>query len=176
MKTRCLVTALAVLAVASSAFASETFSWTGSYQGHVICARVADGMPLNFRRSISADVLQDGDELLFVIGSDFDMGDRVGNSLYRGLLHRGAAGEADSGFLEACRTSFPYKELVRIFPMAPTQYPFGVVADTIFVSDMMPGAEGNLIVESCRWSLDRVSDQSPEIEGCGGATSEGSPQ
>jgi len=75
-------------------------------------------------------------------------------------------GDIESGFLEVCRPSFPYKELVRIFPTGTTSDEFGFSADTVFVTERLPGSKGTLVVESCRWSLDRITTEAPEIETC----------
>ena len=171
MKAKNLVVALAVSAVTPAALASETFSWSGSYEGYVVCDHVADGVPSNFSVSVSAWILQDGDVLHVAVGSDIDAAVGASSSGYQGLLSRSPASEVESGFLEACRPSFPYKELVRLFPTAPTQDRFGFAADTIFVSDSLPGEEGALVVESCMWSFNRISDQVPDFELCDEATS-----
>ena len=173
MKERVLMVALAVSVSASSTFANETASWNGRYEGYVVCDRVADGVGSNFGLSVVAEVLQDGDELHLAIGGGSDTGDSTQNSLYRGQIRGSATGEMESGFLETCRPDFPYRELVRIFPAVPTQERFGFAADSIFVSDMLPGAEGSLVVESCKWALNRVSREAPEIDVCDDTASAG---
>ena len=159
-------TAIAVVfaVTAASAAAAEPFSWTGTYQGFFVCDNVTAGVPSNFGRSMTLHIHQDSDVLNVEIDSVVDAS--VGGSLYHGLVTRSPAGDIESGFLEVCRPSFPYKELVRIFPAGTTGDGFGFSADTVFVTDGLPGIEGKLVVESCKWSLDRIKSEVPDFETC----------
>ncbi len=55
-----------------------------------------------------------------------------------------------SGYVTACRPDFDYQESVRILPTLPTEDGLSFAADTIFITEALPGQEGRLIVESCR--------------------------
>ena len=149
-----------------AAVAEGTTPWTGKYQGYVVCDRMRDGSGANFRVEVSVGIVQQEDIVHVSVSSKFDGKGRPPNSLYHGVVRESRSGDMQSGFLEACRPSFPYKELVRVFPATPSPTSFGFAADSIFISDRMPGAEGELVTESCKWALDRVSVQAPKIEFC----------
>ncbi len=171
-----LLSALTIAAMASptthagtglqTGSAAEAASWTGEYAGYVICDRLRDGAGSNFGVEVSVGIVHEGDTLHMAVSSTLDGGGRPPSSLYHGLLRRSRSGDVGSGFLEACRPSFPFKEQLRIFPATPSRVGFGFAADSIFISDGMPGGDGELIVESCKWSLDRISLQAPVIEFC----------
>lgn len=153
------------LAMSTSVSAEEAFSWTGSYEGFVACDRVMNGVPSTFGRALELHFVQDGNVLHVATEiDDPSLGDKA--SLYNGLVMASPAGDFTSGYLEACRSRFPYKELIRIFPAGTTSDKFGFSASTVFVSDRLPGAEGDLLVENCRWSATRVSGEVPKIKRC----------
>ena len=150
---------------ASPVIAEDVFSWTGSYEGFVVCDRVMDGVPSTFGRALELHFVQDGDVLHLATGiDDPSLGNKP--SLYSGLVMASPAGDFTSGFVEACQSRFPYKELVRIFPAGTQAEKFGFSASTVFISDSLPGAEGALLVESCRWSATRVTTKEPKIQRC----------
>jgi len=155
---------LLVLSVAT-ARAEATFSWTGSYEGYVVCDRVMDGVPSTFGRALELHFVQDGNVINIATGID-DPSLGTKPSLYHGLVMTSPSGEFESGFIEACKSRFPYKELIRLFPASTQSKPFGFSASTVFVSDSLPGSEGDLLVESCRWSATRVSTAEPKIQKC----------
>jgi len=146
--------------------AAEGFSWTGTYEGHFVCDHVIGGAAGGFSRPFSAHIRQSGariDMETFALISPETKGKP---SLYRGKLQENAEGLVMSGYLEACRGRFDYKELVRIFPATASGGSFSFAADTIFVSEALPGAEGKLLVESCKWALKRTSAEVPDFETC----------
>ncbi|WP_281929559.1 hypothetical protein [Roseibium album] len=153
------------LALSNSANAGEAFSWTGSYEGFVACDRVMNGAPSTFGRALALHFVQDGNVLHIATEiDDPSLGNKA--SLYNGLVMASPAGDFTSGYLEACQSRFPYKELIRIFPASTTSDEFGFSASTVFVTDSLPGAEGALLVENCRWSATRVSREVPKIKKC----------
>ena len=160
------LTAAAFFAVyASTAFAEDTFSWTGSYDGFVVCDHVENGVPSTFGRAFELHMVQEGDVLHIATGID-DPTIGTGASLYHGRIMASPAGDFTSGFIQSCKPRFPYKELIRIFPAGTKAETFSFSASTVFVSDSLPGSEGALVVESCRWSATRVSSDEPKIQRC----------
>ncbi len=146
--------------------AEEAFSWTGTYEGMFACDDVTDGRASSFGRDMKVQIVQEDDRLTVHTGAVVDSATGTSTSIYTGVVKDSANGDVSSGYLEICWSSFAYKELLRIFPAATDEENFGFAADTIFVSDSLPGAEGALVVESCKWSLKRVSTQKPDIAAC----------
>ena len=155
-----------ILATLGAACADDAFSWTGSYEGMLACDDVTGGEFSTFARSVTASVQQTETEIQLEISAVVDASEGVTSSTYRGGIMYSPAGDVASGYLEACRVSFPYKELVRIFPASVTGETFAFSADTIFVSEAVPGTDDKLIVESCRWSLTRISTETPSLNSC----------
>ncbi|WP_108882330.1 hypothetical protein [Anderseniella sp. Alg231-50] len=155
-----------VLALSSLPAAAEGFSWTGTYEGHFVCDHVNGGAAGGFSRSFLANIRHTGTSLdveTFAVISPETKGKP---SLYRGKVQEIAGGKVMAGYLEACKGRFDYKELVRIFPATSAGQSFSFAADTIFTTEALPGAEGRLVVESCKWALKRVSAEVPEFEAC----------
>ena len=146
--------------------AAEPISWTGTYEGHFVCDHINGSAAGGFSRSLQAHVRHDGTRLdveTFAVISPETKGKP---SLYSGKVQDIAGGQVMAGYLEACRGRFDYKELVRIFPATRVGQAFSFAADTIFITEALPGAEGRLVVESCKWALKRVSTDAPEFETC----------
>lgn len=144
----------------------EAFSWTGTYEGLFACDDVTNGRASSFGRDMKVEIVQEGEKLTVHTGAVVDDATGTSTSIYTGTVRDSAKGDVSSGYLEVCRSSFPYKELLRIFPATTDRDNFGFAADTIFISESLPGAEGDLVVESCKWSLKRISTDRPDIESC----------
>ncbi|MEM9630889.1 MAG: hypothetical protein AAGA50_06170 [Pseudomonadota bacterium] len=162
---RLLVAGIFTVFSALPVLAEEPFSWTGSYDGFVVCDHVEAGVPSTFGRALELHFVQEGDVLHIATGID-DPTIGTGTSLYHGLVMSSPAGDFTSGFIQSCKSRFPYKELIRIFPAGTQTEKFGFSASTVFVSDSLPGSEGALVVESCRWSATRISTDEPKIQRC----------
>ncbi len=63
-----------------------------------------------------------------------------------------------------CLARISQKELARFFPAYSGGGDFRITANTIFVLETVPGVEGKLVVDSCMWSLKRLSSERPTIE------------
>ena len=146
--------------------AAQPASLTGTYEGHFVCDRVISGSAGGFSRQFSAHIRQTGERIDMETFALISPETRGKPSLYAGKLQDSAGGAVVSGYLEACKGRFDYKEMVRIFPATTSGSAFSFAADTIFVSSALPGAEGKLLVESCKWALKRVSSDAPEFETC----------
>ncbi|MEM9360395.1 MAG: hypothetical protein AAGB04_29815 [Pseudomonadota bacterium] len=156
----------ALLIVASPVLADD-LSLTGTYSGVVACERTENGLPGIFRLDLDIRVRQSGDRLDVATWTAEDEAlQRRTASLYSGKAV--AANGQVSGYLTACRPDFEYVETIRILPTVKTQADFGFAADTIFVTESLPGREGHLIVESCRWIMTRNSTDVPEMQTCSG--------
>ena len=154
----------ALFLLAAPAYGAET-SLTGSYSGVVACDRTDDGRPAAFQIPLNIRILQDGDRLHIATWTAGD----VALKRRKASLYTGKAVTADgrvSGYVTACRPDFDYQELVRILPALPTEDGLSFSADTIFMTEALPGREGELIVESCRWVMVRQSADPPDMERC----------
>lgn len=151
------------------ALAQQPFSWAGHYDGYVTCDHVQDGVASTFAMPFQLLVAQDGDTIR--IGTRTANPDETGAglSIYEGRVMGSPDGGFVSGFVEACRPRFAYRELVRMFPASTDPDRFAFSASTIFVTESMPEAEGALVVESCRWSATRTSMEAPTLEPCAAA-------
>jgi hypothetical protein len=138
---------------------------TGTYEGFFVCDHVAAGESGGFGRAMTMEVVQTGDEIAMRNTVAVDPSGPESHTLYRGRVVAGAGG-AISGYAEVCGGTFPHKELVRIVPASPSRAPFSFAADTVFVSEAVPGMGDRLVVESCRWALTRVATETPEFEAC----------
>ena len=145
--------------------AAADFSLTGTYQGFFTCDDVADGAGGAFGRAMTMEVVQSGDRIEMRDTVAVDPSGPELHTLYRGRVAADGGG-AVSGYAEACGGTFPHKELARIFPASPSREPFGFAADTVFVSEAVPGVGAKLVVESCKWALTRVSTETPRFEPC----------
>ena len=161
-----LVMAILVPALFSLPASAEGFSWNGSYEGHFVCDDVTAGVAGGFSRPFKAQIIRNGTDIDLAISAVVDPTAGASPSRYRGKLQETAGGAVMSGYLEVCSGRFAYKEMVRIFPATVSGENFSFAADTIFVTEALPGAEGKLVVESCKWSLKWVSVEAPEFETC----------
>jgi hypothetical protein len=154
----------AVLMAAAPATAADV-SLTGTYEGFFVCDHIAGGEAGGFGRAMTMEVVQTGDRIAMRNTVKVDPAAPESHTLYRGRVAADAAGSI-SGYAEVCGGTFPHKELVRIFPASPSREPFSFAADTVFVSEAVPGIGDKLVVESCKWALTRVSPETPEFEAC----------
>ena len=145
---------------------AEPGSWTGTYEGHFVCDHVIGGTAGGFSRSFSAHVRHSGTSIDVETFALINPETKGKPSLYHGKLQETAGGAVTSGYLEACKGRFDYKELVRLFPASSSGKSFSFAAYTIFVSEALPGAEGKLVAECCKWALKRTSTQAPDFETC----------
>ncbi len=158
---------LATLLLLATPAYSEEANLTGSYSGVVACDRTDDGRPGAFQLRLNIRVLQDGDRLDIATWTAKD----EALKRRRPSLYTGKAAIADgrvSGYVTACRPDFDYEEAVRILPALPTKDGLSFSADTIFMTEALPGREGELIVESCRWVMVRENKDPPDMERCAG--------
>ena len=152
-------------ALAALPASAADVSLTGRYQGFFACDDVADGAGGAFGRAMEMEVVQSGDLIAMRNTVAVDASGPPSHTLYRGRVAADAGG-AISGYAEACGGTFPHEELVRIFPASPSREPFSFAADTVFVSEAVPGMGDKLVVESCKWVLTRVSTEVPQFEAC----------
>jgi hypothetical protein len=156
--------ALFAAAAATPAVAAE-FSLTGTYQGFFVCDHSAGGAGGGFGRAMTMEIVQTGDRIAMRNTVAVDPSGPESHTLFRGRVAADAGG-AVSGYAEVCDSTFPHKELIRILPASPTRAPFSFAADTVFVSEAVPGIGDELVVESCKWALTRVSTETPAFEAC----------
>jgi uncharacterized cupredoxin-like copper-binding protein len=154
------------LMLTTAAAADEAFDWSGSYEGFVVCDDVTAGAGGAFGLPMSLTIVQSGDRIDAQNTVQVTPSGQASHTLFRGRVAADAAGDTVSGYLEACDATFAHKELIRIFPTATTRMPFAFAADTVFVSEAVPGEAGKLVVESCKWSLKRVATNSPDFAPC----------
>jgi len=157
---------LALLGTASARSAEDAFSWTGSYQGFVTCDDATGGVFGTFARPVTAGIVQTGEAIVLDLSVVVESDVGVTSTTFRGEVMSSSAGDVSTGYVESCKGSFPHTELARFFPASTRSEGFAFTADTIFVSKDVPGAAGKLVVESCRWSLVRISTEAPEVGGC----------
>ena len=160
-----VLTALLISLIAAPA-AAEGFSWTGSYEGHFVCDDVTAGAAGGFSRPFEARIIHSGSDIDVAVSAVVEPSVGASPSRYRGKLQETAGGAVMSGYLEVCSGRFEYKEMVRIFPATNTGKTFSFAADTIFVTEALPGADGKLVVEACKWALKRVATETPDFQPC----------
>ncbi|WP_170546653.1 hypothetical protein [Ruegeria arenilitoris] len=158
-------TAITLLVAGSFAPAlAESFSLTGQYEGMYACDSTTGGVPSSWSDPMTAGIVQDGDrisiDLLYTdkqeLGAEY--------SLYTGSVALAPNGTLVSGYFEACGGTFPSKELARIFPAA-TDTSFSFSVTSVWASDQVPNLPG-LTVQTCTWSLKRVSTEPPKVRPC----------
>ncbi|MFY2822871.1 hypothetical protein [Ruegeria sp. MALMAid1280] len=143
---------------------AESFSLTGQYEGMYACDSTTGGVPSSWADPMRAGIVQDGDrmsiDLLYTdkqeLGAEY--------SLYTGSVALAPDGKLVSGYFESCGGTFPSKELARLFPAA-TDTPFSFSITSVWASDQVPNLPG-LTVQTCTWSLRRVSTDTPEVRPC----------
>lgn len=158
------ITVLTVIATAAAA--GEPFDWTGTYRGFVVCNDVTAGAGGSFGAQMTLEIVQTGERIDARNTVDVVSSQGASHTSYRGKAMANATGDTVSGYVEVCDATFPHKELVRIFPASTDRKPFGFAADTVFVSEAVPGKEGKLVAESCKWSLTRTATARPSFEPC----------
>ncbi|MEM8956325.1 MAG: hypothetical protein AAGC86_00785 [Pseudomonadota bacterium] len=144
---------------------SDGFSLTGQYEGLYACDSTTAGVPSTWSRPLTAGIVQDGDS--FTIDLRYTDKQELGAeySLYSGQIAQSDENKLVSGYFEACGGSFPSKELARIFPTAVQSDPFALSVTSVWVSDQVPNIPG-LTVQICKWSLTRVSTDTPTNRPC----------
>lgn len=158
---------IAVLTViATAAVAGEPFDWTGTYRGVVACDDVTAGAGGSFGAQMTLEIVQTGERIDARNTVEVVPSQGASHTSYRGKAMANADDNTVSGYLEVCDATFPHKEMVRIFPASTDREPFGFATDTVFVSEAVPGKEGKLVAESCKWSLKRISTERPSFEPC----------
>ncbi len=160
-----LVATFAALAAMAGAAMAEGFSLTGRYEGRYACDSTTAGVPSSWSRPMAAGIVQDGDT--FTIDLTYTDKQELGSeySLYSGMMSLNPDGSLVSGYFEACGGSFPSKELARFFPAGTATDPFSVSITSVWASDVVPNVPG-LTVQSCVWSLTRVSTEAPKVRPC----------
>jgi hypothetical protein len=156
----------AALLLAGSATAAEPFDWSGTYEGFVVCDDITAGAGGTFGLPMTLAIAQTEDRVDARNTVAVDPSEAASDTVFRGKVMASVAGDMVSGYLEACEATFPHKEMIRIFPAGTGRQPFGFAADTVFVSEAVPGEEGKLVVESCKWSLKRTSTERPSFDPC----------
>ncbi|MCG7521399.1 hypothetical protein [Ruegeria sp. Ofav3-42] len=154
-----------VLGQIATASLAETFSLTGQYEGRYACDSTTGGVPASWSDPMRAGIVQDGDDisidLLYTdkqeLGAEY--------SLYSGSIALSPDGTLISGYFEACGGTFPSKELARFFPASTSSAPFSLSVTSVWASDQVPNIPG-LTVQTCIWSLTRVSTDTPKIRSC----------
>lgn len=141
------------------------FSLTGAYEGFFVCDHIAGGEGGGFGRAMTMEIVQTGDEIAMRNAVAVDPAGPASHTLFRGRVASDAGGSV-SGYAEVCGGTFPHKELIRISPASTSREPFSFAADTVFVSEAVPGMGDRLVVETCKWALTRVSIEAPEFEAC----------
>ena len=153
------------LMIAAFPVLADDPSLTGTYSGVVACERTENGLPGVFLLNLDIRVHQNGNRLdIATWTAEDETLQRRAASLYSGKA--AVANGQVSGYVAACRPDFEYIETIRIVPSVKTTADFGFAADTVFVTEALPGREGYLIVESCRWVMTRNSTEVPEMEKC----------
>ena len=87
---------------------------------------------------------------------------------YRGSIMFSPGGDITTGYVEPCRESFDFKEIVRFFPASAVTDGFALTADSIFMSKDLPGLEGKLVLHACKLSITRTSLETPTMRTCDG--------
>ncbi|WP_170333897.1 hypothetical protein [Ruegeria arenilitoris] len=143
---------------------ADGFSLTGQYEGMYACDSTTGGVPSSWADPMRAGIVQDGDrisiDLLYTdkqeLGAEY--------SLYTGSIALAPDGKLVSGYFESCGGTFPSKELARLFPAA-TDTAFSFSVTSVWASDQVPNLPG-LTVQTCTWSLKRVSTETPKVRPC----------
>ena len=154
----------ALIAVAGTAQA-DPFSITGRYEGLYACDSSTAGVPSSWARPMSAAIVQDGTTIRIDLRYTDEAEEGAEYSLYTGELAAAPDGSFVTGYFAACGGTFPSLELARIFPAATNETAFQFAVDSVWASDEVPNIPG-LTVQSCKWSLRRVSTDTPTVRPC----------
>lgn len=156
-----------ILALASLPFpvSADTFSVAGTFDGHYVCDSVTAGVPSTWTRPVRVRIAQSGSALKLDLRytDEKELGREY--TAYTGQVSEAPDGSFVTGYFKACGGTFPEQELVRLFPAATHVESFSFAADGIWVSDSVPNIPG-LTVQSCRWSLTRVSTDTVDVNPC----------
>ena len=145
---------------------AEDFSLTGTYKGLYACDSTTGGVPSSWARPMTVGIVQKGDGFTMqVTYSDKLESPDAEFSLYAGMVAASLDHKLLSGYFEACGGSFPSKELGRFFPAATDASAFSVTIDSVWASNQVPNMPG-LTVQTCRWSLTRLSTEIPKLRQC----------
>lgn len=145
---------------------SESFSLTGQYEGRYACDSTTAGVPSSWSDPMQAGIIQDGERIFIDLRYTDKQELGAEYSLYAGSIATSADGTLISGYFEACGGTFPSKELARLFPASTANTPFSLSVTSVWASDEVPNIPG-LTVQTCIWSLQRVSTERPNIRSCG---------
>ena len=148
---------------------AEGFSLTGQYEGRYACDSTTAGVPSSWSDPMSAGIVQGGDKISIDLRYTDTQELGAEYSLYSGSIALTPDGTLVSGYFEACGGTFPSKELARFFPASTTSAPFSLSVTSVWASDQVPNIPG-LTVQTCIWSLTRVSTETPKIRACDAAT------
>ncbi|WP_170763670.1 hypothetical protein [Ruegeria lacuscaerulensis] len=144
---------------------AESFSLTGQYEGRYACDSTTAGVPSSWSDPMSAGIVQEGDRISIDLRYTDKQELGAEYSLYSGSVALTPEGSLVSGYFEACDGTFPSKELARFFPASTTASPFSLSITSVWASDQVPNLPG-LTVQTCMWSLTRVSTDMPKIRSC----------
>ena len=156
---------ICVVLAALIATPAAAFSLSGRYEGVVACDSTTAARAWSWGRTIEVLILQNEAELRveYKYMDKAELGAEY--TLYSGKAAISPDGTVVSAYFNACDASFPALELVRLFPSSTASDPFSFAADSIWVSDQVPNLPG-LTVQSCRWSMRRVSSEAPKVRAC----------
>jgi hypothetical protein len=154
----------ATVMIAFDAVGTDRFSITGTYEGVVACDDIIDGLSEGFFSPAVVKIVQHGDEIDLM--HTYENIEGPVSRLYRGSVRTDPGGDTISGFFEACGGSYPARELARIFPASTSDDGFSFSADSVFQSTAVPGVVGQLVVDSCKYALERTSTTRPDIDTC----------
>ncbi|WP_170552648.1 hypothetical protein [Ruegeria atlantica] len=157
-------TAFAIFVAIPCAAYAEGFSLTGQYEGRYACDSTTGGVPSSWSDPMSAGIVQDGDRISIDLRYTDKQELGAEYSLYTGSVVLNPEGTLVSGYFEACGGTFPSKELARFFPAAANT-PFSFSVTSVWASDQVPNLPG-LTVQTCTWSLQRVSTETPTVRPC----------
>ena len=160
-----LISQIGVLLIALIPAPASAFSLSGQYEGVVACDSTTAGTPGSWGRNIRVAIVHEKAELRveYKYTDKAELGREY--TLYNGKAAVSPDSTIVSAYFYACDASFPALELVQMFPSSTASDPFVFAADSIWVSDQVPNLPG-LTVQSCRWSLQRVSTETPEVRSC----------
>ncbi len=147
------------------AHAEAQFSMTGRYEGIYACDSTTAGVPASWGRPMSAGIVQTGNKIRIDLTYTDKVEGGLEYSLYKGEVSLSPDGGLVAGYFQSCGATFPALELVRIFPASTQSDVFSFAADGVWTSSQTPNIPG-LIVQSCKWSLRRVSTATPTVRPC----------
>lgn len=162
---RPIAVATFVLAQIAHTADADSFSLTGEYEGRYACDSTTAGIPSSWSDPMRAGIVQNGNSIAIDLRYTDKQELGAEYSLYTGSVAQTPDGRLVSGYFEACGGTFPSKELARFFPASTASAPFSLSVTSVWASDQVPNIPG-LTVQTCIWSLKRVSTSTPEIRSC----------